>query len=1672
MIVAGAAALAAVGLWRRYAAAPAVAPPAPPAAVAATPSPPAPAPGYSVPPGAPPLAAPAPARRRGPSAAERFPQAAVLAERLGPPDAEGVRERIRLLRVDSPWRHVRAEERLYPDGAGGSRAVLQGAMAAEHIIVRLREDAGEDALDAINRRLGGRIERRLTRPGLYVIRFDAFDIDTARAMAARYTRESAALLYAEPDFIVFACDTTPDDPLFSQLWGLSRIGAPRAWDWNTGQGRTVVAVIDSGINALHPDLAGNLWTNPLEIAGNAIDDDDNGYVDDVQGWDFASRDNLPADTVGHGTHTSGTIGAVGHNATGVVGVAWQVRILPLRFLTQLGGLTTDAIDALQYTIALAERGVPLRVSNNSWGGGLYSQALLETIRAAGDAGQLFVAAAGNDGDSNDIFPFYPASYDATNIITVAATDAADKRPSFSNYGIQSVELAAPGVGIVSTLWDDYGASDGTSMAAPHVAGVAALLWDTVPDATWQDVRGWLLDGAETLSNLVNVTIGGRFLSADGALRAITPVITHTPLPNTTNATAPYVLTAAVAADTFLAPGSPRLLWNTTGGETFVTSSLAALSNHLYTASIPAQPVGSTIFYRLEAVTPAGVAAAHPAGNPPGVHAFQVVDPVSLWVEGAPNRYGTADPGYGTHYLPSGITVRASVDALADVTPTQRFACTGWVGIGSVPSGGQTNLATFPLTRASAIEWQWQRQFSLRQQSLPTGLVDTVTWWPAGAEGRTLDAPEQAVAASGTWHFVEWSVEGTRRPAATGLAANPVTGLVMSAAMQAVARYLPDGEDTDADTLDDWWEQRYFGSLAATIDGDEDQDGYRNAEEFADRTNPGDPASVPAGPAILHTPQPDPQPRPAPWPISAVVTDNHAVAAVTLHWRRVPLGWHADPMTVDADGRTYRAAIPTPSSLGDTYEYRLEAVDAAGLVSTTPTYTFRVAYPLGGTAPDALEAVLRPGAVTNLVFALTNSGNTNLEFRVGRGWFEDAESARHPLTHLGTLDSWHRSTNRAWAGSHAWYCGQTNAPSYRNGVYAALELPPLVLQPDARLEFRHWMKAEYDTELNDDHYWDGGVVALSTNGTDFYQITPEGGYPHRIRRNTQSPFPPDLPCYGGTGGWEHAVFDLAAYAGATGTVRFIFGSDLLATEEGWYLDAIVVTHAAPTPDWLSAAPTNGSVAAGAALALTATLDAAGLGGGDHRGLLHLESNDPLAPRRDVPVFLAVRSPPVVGPVTGLQTATNGSGQVTISAAVYDADGEPCDLAVACSTNAGVSWFEPVLLSATGTLGAVTLEPAAVPPVRQAATAVADAPATNTVAVAWPSAQAPHAIGLSTAALARVQAWDGRDWSAPATSAVFLVDNEPPAPVAALQLPGYAPDSWSTTRTRTLLWTPADDGNGGGMGWYLAGVSAGPDAPLQATARFASTGGLATATADGTNWWFGILPVDRFGNTGAVTRSGPVRIDSQPPSPAAAVIEVAGSAGGAYATGSVIHAAWSGFTDNLSGIATYYLAWEDGGGTTNGAAAPASPATLGGATLDTTNTLHVWARDHAGLLGNAATRSLLVLNPESDYDGDGQLTGDEEFAGTDAGQASSVFALQARFAGQDETNRFVILEWPGQTGRWYTIRAGSNLADVAAGWSALGGVSNRPGENGSMVHTDRVDRLIPRFYRLNVTDQPSP
>jgi subtilisin family serine protease len=401
----------------------------------------------------------------------------------------------------------------------GSTAVPAASAAPDavpgRLIVGFRSGTdGQLAADLVDR-AGGRPIRRLRRIGALVVR-PRGGSDTGRLR--KRLRRARAVRYAEPDFYLRATKT-PDDPFYLRqyalLTGTGGISAPTAWDVRTSCSK--VAALDSGAQNDHPDLTGNIWHNPGEVRNNGKDDDHNGYVDDYYGVNIVKGSGGGSDDDGHGTHVAGIIAGHGNNGTGVVGGCWSASVMPVRFMNAQGrGSTSDAVSGLDYAIHEGAK-----VVNCSFGSSSKSSALEDAVKTAQSKGVLLVVAAGNDGEDIDAKPTYPAGYTQGNILTVAATDAADGLASFSNYGAKSVDLAAPGDQIYSTYpTSSYRYLSGTSMAAPMVAAAAAMLRKQDPDLSYSDLRSALKASVDPVPALAGKTVTGGRLNLDRAVQRV------------------------------------------------------------------------------------------------------------------------------------------------------------------------------------------------------------------------------------------------------------------------------------------------------------------------------------------------------------------------------------------------------------------------------------------------------------------------------------------------------------------------------------------------------------------------------------------------------------------------------------------------------------------------------------------------------------------------------------------------------------------------------------------------------------------------------------------------------------------------------------------------------------------------------------------------------------------------------------------------------------------------------------------------------------------------------------------------------------------------------------------------------------------------------------------------
>ncbi|HZB46048.1 MAG TPA: S8 family serine peptidase, partial [Pyrinomonadaceae bacterium] len=412
------------------------------------------------------------------------------------------------------------------------------------VLVRFREGVSEDRIAEIVSGFSDRVEDEIEVVG-GLVSVDSLDNETAEQLVGEYgslpeveyveKNEEISVGPLESEGLnerfAAALPGGPNDPLLAEQWALINTGqregkdradisALDAWAKTRGSRKVVVAVLDSGVDYTHPDLAGNMWHRPADM--EMYFDPQLGVVDDHDGFSAVAAERDPMDENGHGTHCSGIVGAEGDNNLGITGVNWKVEIMPLKFMGRGGfGSTKDAIEAINYVIARKKDGVNVRVISASWGSQSRSRALEDVIRKAGEADILFVAAAGNDGANADKRPHYPSGYKLPNVLSVAALDRRDELASFSNYGEKGVHVAAPGKEILSTwLGGAYEEHSGTSMATPFVAGVAGLVLSVEPNLSVKELRDRLINTVDKLDSLKGKLVSGGRVNAARAVGAM------------------------------------------------------------------------------------------------------------------------------------------------------------------------------------------------------------------------------------------------------------------------------------------------------------------------------------------------------------------------------------------------------------------------------------------------------------------------------------------------------------------------------------------------------------------------------------------------------------------------------------------------------------------------------------------------------------------------------------------------------------------------------------------------------------------------------------------------------------------------------------------------------------------------------------------------------------------------------------------------------------------------------------------------------------------------------------------------------------------------------------------------------------------------------------------------
>ncbi len=909
--------------------------------------------------------------------------------------------------------------------------------------------------------------------------------------------------------------------------------------------------------------------------------------------------------------------------------------------------------------------------------------------------------------------------------------------------------------------------------------------------------------------------GDPALSFAPALNIVPPVITHEPLINTYDTQTAYRVTCTLEPLGLYDPESVRLLWQTDRAPGVIhTQQMTQLSGNLFEGAIAPQPARTRVTYRLTAANHAGYEGGWPADADNA--SFHVTDRLNLEVRGSPFDIGTVAPDYGTTYFASGLVATATAPPLVPVTDSTRYAATGFFGTGSTPQSGTNLTVSFPVATHSMLVWLWQRQHRLTLTSAHPAFPAQHLW---GAEGQPLAVPPAPATLTNDpvpHVFTEWRLDGARSPSAPAACAPAYGTLSMDTPHTLEAIYLPADLDADDNGLADWWEIRYTGTNGLDAAADDDLDGFTNAEEFADRTNPLDAASVPAPPVITHEPLDEFQTRPGPFTITALITDTHAVTAA-VEWRRRTDPWQTTVMT-PLSNDLFTAAILDPSTPGDDVEYRITAVDPDGRVSVTETFFFFVYHPVADTSRfhDIAHVALPTQAPFSAAMNLHNTGNAPLEWSLR--FARDESITTTNLLHwdwrsLG--QAWQVSTNRSVSPPYALHAVLVSRRLPNTPERATITLPPSLIGANARFSFNYWIHSEVESR-HSTRTFDGGIVEISADGgTTFEQL--RGTYTHTIYGWACSPWPDGTPCFAGNGteGWRTATFDLAAlypeqngFAGRTLLFRFHYGGDNNTDREGWYIDDITLTpllaHPAFAPD--VAINTPYSTSGGYLARINWGTFPAGMTLRDDTIRVFIDSNDPVTPHAFFDWQLAIRDFPRLTAFTAAQS-TDGDGLVYLAANVADDDGEPVSLAFQWSADGGAHWQTAALTNLTADFGAPLpfVPDDAVPGLPTATNRVN---VTNTLAAVWPTHDVLPPPAVTTQALLRVTADNGYFQSA-FTSAWFTVDNAPPS-----FLPGvlaFAPLSAIgtyaiTTNDLTVSWPAAVDNPATNLTYQLSCAAA--------------------------------------------------------------------------------------------------------------------------------------------------------------------------------------------------------------------------------------------------------------------------
>ncbi|MBO4288297.1 MAG: hypothetical protein J5985_09070 [Kiritimatiellae bacterium] len=650
-----------------------------------------------------------------------------------------------------------------------------------------------------------------------------------------------------------------------------------------------------------------------------------------------------------------------------------------------------------------------------------------------------------------------------------------------------------------------------------------------------------------------------------AVNLTPPSLEHTPLLNTFETEEPYSVECRVEPVGIFDPATVRLVWTSDAAPNAHTQWMARAYGNCYTSSIPAQPVYTRVAYRLLADNAAGVTGAFPSDG--GDCTFRVTPRLSFNVLGAPAPYGEVTPDYGTTHSASGLTIQVSAPRYVPLSENGRMRFDGFVGGGSVPATGGEPACAFTIREDSFLVWRWKRQNKLVQTATNGLFAPAEFWCDEDTECLPPAAPEVVTDVAGDeWRFAEWRLDDTRFPAAPSLSAPQAQPVPMNVAHRLAALYLPETEDADGNGICDWYEWRYYGCMGLAASLDTDGDGYTLAEEFADRTDPLDAASIPAPPVIDFEPLEMIQRRPGPYTVRARITDTRGVERAVLRWRSGGGVWQETELVPEGGG-VYAASFGETTFPAEDFDYQLEAADPNGFTTVTETCFLFTVYPEGDFS-----------RLTNLVFhayvddpplawtnRVVNRGNETLAGTVVLARQECVEADGLKNVSLASIGQpWNIATNRFFSSPCSLHAVLDTTFASNQPVRATMTLAPCRIGKNARLSFRHWICSETDSD-DPSRAFDGGMVEYSLDGGATFTQLP-GPYTHTIYGWQRSPWTNGVPCFAGheTNAWREVVFDLAEVLpehdglfGEEVVFRFHYGGDDNHDEEGWYVDDIRV-----------------------------------------------------------------------------------------------------------------------------------------------------------------------------------------------------------------------------------------------------------------------------------------------------------------------------------------------------------------------------------------------------------------------------------------------------------------------------------------------------------------------------------